>query len=318
MRSYNLRDLTIVAQSNKFNRDTLEKVFRLSELLKLFNENEELKEKYILKGGTAINLCLFDFPRLSVDIDMNFNSNCSKEEMLEMRELHRKLINAFVAQDGYTIDPKSRFTFTLDSYLLKYTNTAGTRDNIKIELNYSNRIQILESINYKVSSKLVDNESILALNKVELYGSKIAALIGRTTARDVFDVFQLINNNIILDNELDMLKKCSIFYLLTSNEFQPLDELLDLFNINMGNISFSVIRRNLIPMLHVGERIDIDTFKQTVTQFIETLFELNGDEQKYIDSFNAGEYNPGLLFDKEIADRIKEHPMVLWKMMNHK
>jgi len=132
MISYNLRDLTIVAQSNKFNRDTLEKVFRLSELLKLFNENEELKEKYILKGGTAINLCLFDFPRLSVDIDMNFNSNCSKEEMLEMRELHRKLINAFVAQDGYTIDPKSRFTFTLDSYFLKYTNAAGTRENIKI------------------------------------------------------------------------------------------------------------------------------------------------------------------------------------------
>lgn len=174
MRSYNLRDLTIVAQLNKFNLDTLEKVFRLSELLKLLNESEELKEKYILKGGTAINLCLFDFPRLSVDIDMNFNSNCSKEEILEMRELHRKLINAFVAQDGYTIDPKSRFTFTLDSYLLKYTNAAGTRDNIKIELNYSNRIQILESINYKVSSKLADNESILALlNKVELVSNRI-------------------------------------------------------------------------------------------------------------------------------------------------
>ena len=318
MRSYNLRDLTIVAKSNKFNRDTLEKVFRLAELLKLFNENEELKGKYILKGGTAINLCLFDFPRLSVDIDMNFNSNCSKEEMLEMRELHRKIINAFVAQDGYTIDPKSRFTFTLDSYLLKYTNAAGTRDNIKIELNYSNRVQILESVNYKIRSKLVDNESILALNKIELYGSKIAALIGRTTARDVFDVFQLINNNIILDNELDMLKKCSIFYLLTSNEFQPLGELFDLFKKNMENISFNVIRRNLVPVLHVGERIDIGTFKQTVIQFTETLFELTEDEQKYIDSFNAGEYNPGLLFDKEIADRIKEHPMVLWKMMNHK
>ena len=318
MISYNLRDITIVAKLNKFNRDTLEKVFRLSELLKLFNENEELIEKYILKGGTAINLCLFDFPRLSVDIDMNFNSNCSKEEMLEMRELHRKLINAFVTQDGYTIDPKSRFTFTLDSYLLKYTNAAGTRDNIKIELNYSNRIQILESVNYKINSKLVDNESILALNKVELYGSKIAALIGRTTARDVFDVFQLINNSIILDNELDMLKKCSIFYLLTSNEFQPLDQLLDIFKMNMENISFSVIRRNLIPMLHVGERIDLDPFKQTVSQFIEILFELTEAEQKYIDSFNNGEYKPELLFEKEIADRIKEHPMALWKMMNHK
>ena len=318
MRSYNIRDLTNIAQYNKFNRDTLEKVLRLSELLKLFNENEEFKGKYVLKGGTAINLCLFDFPRLSVDIDMNFNSNSSKEEMLETRELHRKLISAFVALDGYTIDPKSRFTFTLDSYLLKYTNAAGSRDNIKIELNYSNRIQILEPVNYKLSSKIIDNESILALNKVELYGSKIAALIGRTTARDIFDVFQLINKQILLDSELDMLKKCSIFYLLTSNEFQSLGDLLNQFKKNMENMSFSAIKRNLIPLLHVGERIDTDAFKQTVSQFIETLFELTETEQKYIDSFNAGEFNPELLFDKAIADRLKEHPMVLWKMMNHK
>lgn len=318
MRSYNIRDLTNIAQYNKFNRDTLEKVLRLSELLKLFNENEEFKGKYVLKGGTAINLCLFDFPRLSVDIDMNFNSNSSKEEMLETRELHRKLISAFVSLDGYTIDPKSRFTFTLDSYLLKYTNAAGSRDNIKIELNYSNRIQILEPVNYKLSSKIIDNESILALNKVELYGSKIAALIGRTTARDIFDVFQLINKQILLDSELDMLKKCSIFYLLTSNEFQSLGDLLNQFKKNMENLSFSAIKRNLIPLLHVGERIDTDAFKQTVSQFIETLFELTETEQKYIDSFNAGEFNPELLFDKAIADRLKEHPMALWKMMNHK
>jgi len=316
MRSYNIRDLTNIAQYNKFNRDTLEKVLRLSELLKLFNENEELKGKYVLKGGTAINLCLFDFPRLSVDIDMNFNSNSSKEEMLEMRELHRKLISAFVALDGYTIDPKSRFTFTLDSYLLKYTNAAGSRDNIKIELNYSNRIQILEPVIYKLSSKIIDNDSILALNKVELYGSKIAALIGRTTARDVFDVFQLVNNQIILDNELDILKKCSIFYLLMSNEFQPIGDLLNQFKKNMENLSFSTIKRNLIPLLHVGQRIDTDPFKKTVSQFIETLFELTETEQKYIDSFNAGEFKPELLFDKAIADRLKEHPMALWKMMN--
>lgn len=318
MRSYNLRNLTNIAQYNKFNRDKLEIVLRLSELLKLFNENEEFKGKYVLKGGTAINLCLFDFPRLSVDIDMNFNFNSTKEEMLEMRELHRKLISAFVALDGYTIDPKSRFTFTLDSYLLKYTNAAGSRDTIKIELNYSNRIQILEPVNYKLSSKIINNESILALNKIELYGSKIAALIGRTTARDIFDVFQLINNQILLDSELDMLKKCSIFYLLTSNEFQPFGDLLNQFKKNMENMSFRAIKRNLIPLLHVGETIYIDDFKQTVSQFIETLFKLTETEQKYIDFFNEGKFNPELLFDKTISDRLKEHPMVLWKMMNHK
>jgi predicted nucleotidyltransferase component of viral defense system len=317
MRSYNLRDLTNIAQYNKFNRDTLEKALRLSEILKLFNENEEFKGKYVLKGGTAINLCLFDFPRLSVDIDMNFNSNSSKEEMLKMRELHRKLISAFVSLDGYTIDSKSRFTFTLDSYLLKYTNAAGSRDNIKIELNYSNRVQILEPVNYELSSKIIDNKSVLALNKIELYGSKIAALIGRTTARDVFDVFQLINHKILLDNELEMLKKSSIFYLSMSNEFQPFGDLLNQFKKNLENMSFSAVKRNLIPLLHVGETIDMDVFKQSVSQFIQTLFELTETEQKYIDLFNAGEFNPELLFDKAIADRLKEHPMVLWKMTNH-
>ena len=164
----------------------------------------------------------------------------------------------------------------------------------------------------------MDNKSVLALNKVELYGSKIAALIGRTTVRDVFDLFQLINNNIIQDDELEMLKKCSIFYLLISNEFQSLNELLNQFKVNMKNISYNLIKRNLIPMLHVGEKIDAEIFKQTVTEFIEKLFELTESEQKYINLFNAGKYNPELLFNKEIADMIKEHPMALWKVFNHK
>ncbi len=60
MRSNIIRDLINIAQYNMFNRDTLEKVLRLSELLKLFNENEAFKGKYVLKGGQPlIYACLF-------------------------------------------------------------------------------------------------------------------------------------------------------------------------------------------------------------------------------------------------------------------
>lgn len=318
MLTYNLRDLNKLAKKNSFNRDTLEKVLRLSEMLKVFNEHDELKGKYILKGGTAINLCLFDFPRLSVDIDMNFNLKCTREEMLEMRELHRNIIKSTVAQEGYTVDPKSRFTFTLDSYLLKYTNAIGSSDNIKVELNYSNRIQILEAVYYKISSTIVDNEKILGLNKVELYGSKIAALIGRTTARDVYDVSKMIESKVIINTELDNLRKCSIFYLMTSNEFQTIEELINQFKSNMQNMTFRVIRRNLIPMMHTGTRIDIEPFKKNVVKFIEELFQLSKDEQEFVDSFIKGEYKPELLFDEKTASNIKEHPMAIWKMMNYK
>ena len=146
MVSYSLKDLNALAKNNNFNRDTLEKVLRLVELLKMFNESEEFKGMYVLKGGTAINLCIFDFPRLSVDIDMNFNLDCDKDEMIKIRKKHQKLIKVYVELDGYIVSDKSRYSFTLDSYLLKYTNAIGSPDNIKLELNYSNRIQIINPI----------------------------------------------------------------------------------------------------------------------------------------------------------------------------
>lgn len=44
------------------------------------------------------------------------------------------------------------------------------------------------------------------------------------------------------------------------------------------------------------------------------LMLLTKDEKAFLDKFENGEYIPELLFDdKEILDRIKEHPMAIWK-----
>ena len=317
MMNYNLRELNKLSQKCKFNRASIEKVLRLAELLKLFNTNKYLNKMYVLKGGTAINLCLFDLPRLSVDIDMNFILDCSAEKMLEIRTLHRQVIRALVQQDGYTIDSKSRYSYTLDSYLLKYNDATGNIDNMKIELNYSNRILILKPVNYEIKSEIIDNKYILGMNKIELYGSKIAALIGRTTIRDVYDVFQMISNQIISDDEMDKLRKCSIFYVLNSNEFRPIDKLLDQFRLNIENITFSTIKRNLIPMLPLETNIDFNKLKSSVVEFIFSLFTITTDENQYISFFNTGKYKPELLFDESVAKNVKNHPVVLWKMMKY-
>lgn len=37
-------------------------------------------------------------------------------------------------------------------------------------------------------------------------------------------------------------------------------------------------------------------------------------EKSFVDRFNKGIYEPDLLFDqKEIVERIKNHPMAIWK-----
>jgi predicted nucleotidyltransferase component of viral defense system len=68
-----------------FIRDTFEKVCRLTDILKFFESDALLAEVLALKGGTAINLTVFNLPRLSVDTDLDYCRNVSKDEREIMR-----------------------------------------------------------------------------------------------------------------------------------------------------------------------------------------------------------------------------------------
>ena len=57
-----------LSQQTGFVRDNLEKVYRLTEILSSLNQDERLGEKLALKGGTAINLTIFDMPQVKYDL----------------------------------------------------------------------------------------------------------------------------------------------------------------------------------------------------------------------------------------------------------
>ncbi len=86
MPMYNRAEVATLAAKYGFQRDTFEKVLRLKTVLEFFQEEKILKEHFVLKGGTSINLTIFPLPRLSVDIDMDYIPNDSKENMLTPRE----------------------------------------------------------------------------------------------------------------------------------------------------------------------------------------------------------------------------------------
>lgn len=71
-----------------FVRDTFEKVCRLADVLAFLESDALLSKTLALKGGTAINLTIFDLPRLSVDIDLDYSENVPREEMLAQRGNH--------------------------------------------------------------------------------------------------------------------------------------------------------------------------------------------------------------------------------------
>ena len=92
------------AKATGFRVEILEKVARLLDLLDGFNRHPYLKERLVLKGGTALNLFVFDVPRLSIDIDLNYVGQIDREAMLAERPEVERAFGAVCGRAGIAID----------------------------------------------------------------------------------------------------------------------------------------------------------------------------------------------------------------------
>ncbi len=311
---YTKSELAEKANELNFVRDTLEKVLRLSEILNYLNTNPLTKEHLVLKGGTAINLTVFNLPRLSVDIDLDFAQNLSRDDMMSTRERIREDIKIYMSTQGYAISPRSKAYHSLDSFVFTYTNLGGMNDNIKIEINYSLRAHIFEPSLRKMSVPGVNADALIkTLPPMELYAAKINALIGRAAARDLYDIHNMIKFGLFDESELPLLRKCVVFYTAISQ-----DEIPDEYDFKRFNaITNRKIKTDLLPVIQKGEFFELENVKITVAEFLNELLVLEDNERKFLDEFKAKKYHPELLFnDTDILDRIKEHPMALWKIQN--
>jgi len=312
MYNYTKKDLDKVATETGFIRDNLEKVFRLCEILQYLNKNQLFAEHLALKGGTAINLTVFDMPRLSVDIDLDFTKECNREEMLEIRtSINDNLLNFMFAQ-GYALSPNTKNPHSLDSWGFYYQNSVGNRDSIRIEINYSMRNHIFPIEKKKINVEFLNIEyEVNTLATLELFGSKIKALIERTAARDLYDVQNMLKYNVIQADKQDLLRKIIVFYLVIGVK-KKVELPFDFENIN--GLKYSQIRANLIPVLKKNEKFDFEAAKTIVKDYLSKLMVLTDNEKLFIENFNQGTYQPELLFDDEdVIERIKEHPMAVWR-----
>jgi predicted nucleotidyltransferase component of viral defense system len=312
MYNYSKSFLEKVAKETGFIRDNLEKVFRLCNILQFVNTHAVLKEYLVLKGGTAINLTVFNIPRLSVDIDLDFSKACRRDEMINVRKSINDLLLNYMFSQGYALSPNTKNPHSLDSWVFYFQNAGGNKDNIKIEINYSMRNHILPLTKNKVKVEYLKVEDEwTTLSPIELFGGKIKALMDRAAPRDLYDVGNMINNNIIQHSERDLLHKIVLFYLVLGSK-KMIAYPFDFENINA--IEYYQIRTNLVPVLKKNEPFDFVTAKTTVMDYLSRLMILSENEKLFVDKFNQGIYQPDLLFDDEgIIARIKEHPMAIWK-----
>lgn len=257
---------------------------------------------FALKGGTAINMFIWDMPRLSVDIDLTYlpfdDRAAAMRNIAEALHHIRMRIEAAIPKCKVTPIEQNDGQ---ESRLI--CQTAGAQ--IKIEVNTIMRGAIFEPQEMDISDT-VEKEfgrfvTMRVVAPAELFGGKICAALDRQHPRDLFDIDQLFDRGGLTDD----IRQGFLICLLSGS--RPLHEMLDphildqrrAFATQFAGMTqqpfsyqdFEMARERLIRELHAG--------------FSET-------DRRFLLAFKAGAPDWSLFPHK----RLKDLPAVQWKLLN--
>lgn len=310
---YDKKQIQQIAAEHSYTATNVEKVIRLCLILDDLNNLDEFAGKLLLKGGTAINLVAFDeLPRLSVDLDLDFAVNLSKDDMMVERYKINNYISSYAENAYYTLSNRS--SYILDSKSLLYTTTTGSLDKIKLDINYHSRCHVYPYVISEIEApfKLLERHIKVAhLNIIELFAGKIKALYERCKPRDIFDIYTLAQSGLLTtDDERNALRRCTVLYSVLGNADKPNLLKQDLNEIR--KIPFQALKTQLLPMLHTQlGRFDKDQLLDTAVEYLKNLMILEDAETEFIERFFNGDFRPELLFDKPTSDNLRQHPVIL-------
>ncbi len=150
------------------------------------------------------------------------------------------------------------------------------------------------------------------LDPLELYASKVNAMLSRQASRDLYDVYQMIRKGIIKD--IQLLRKCLVFYNLVGGR-------MDIDTVTSDTLQkyrYDEIKKYLKPVLSKIDDFSYERAVLVVREYLDELLSLNDLEKQFCIDFRNGIYKPGLLFeDDEIIRRIHNHPMAILRTRAH-
>ena len=153
---------------------------------------------------------------------------------------------------------------------------------------------------------------INVLANEELIGSKINALLTRTSPRDLYDTYSLFKLGLITNKIL--IKKIAIFYVCLGCDIPiNFEEILNKALHKIQSLNSQKVKEKLMPMLNKGIKFDVNEATSFVFTAIKALFILYSNDIEFINNFNSKSFIPDILFKGYQTEDVSKHPMVLWK-----
>ncbi|MBW1810259.1 MAG: nucleotidyl transferase AbiEii/AbiGii toxin family protein [Deltaproteobacteria bacterium] len=306
------------AAATGFGTEVLEKVIRLLELLDTLRMHPFLKPRIVLKGGTALNLFVFDVPRLSVDIDLNYIGAANRETMLADRPKVEQAIQAVCGRLGIQVK-RAPSEHAGGKWRLSYTTITRRPGTLELDMNFMLRTPLWPHA--AADSGLVEPFAVTGipiLDVHELAAGKLAALFGRSASRDLFDVREILRRG-----DLDRTKLRLGFVVYGGINRRDWREVsLDDVQTNPDEVD-----RQLVPLLRGDMAPDRDHIQIWTEQLVADCRDLlsavlpfEPQEREFLNQLNdRGDIAAELLTkDAGLQSVIQAHPALLWKALNVK
>ncbi len=303
------------AEATGFRPDVLEKVAHLLGLLEALCGHPFLRGKLALKGGTALNLFLFDAPRLSVDIDLNYVGAESREAMLEERPRIEEAMRAVFGREDFEVR-RVPGEHAGGKWSLRYAAASGQRGGIEVDLNYMYRVPLWPVA--PTDSHPVGNwqaRGIPVLDIHELAAGKLAALLARRKARDLFDSRLIFS---IDGLDLERLRTAFAVYGAMNRR--------DWRTVSVADVTFdgAELAGQLLPALRTGvvRNVEATSYGESLAvecrDALSALLPFNDAEMAFLDLLlDGGEIDATILTnDADLQRRIQAQPMLEWKAQN--
>jgi len=311
-------DILPIAEKTGFRIEMIEKVLLLINLLNTLNSHPFLKGKWVLKGGTALNLFLLNLPRLSIDIDINYIGEADREKMLAERPGVEQAAQAVFSREGFIVKrlPEQHAG---GKWRLGYQSITGQPGNLEVDINFMYR-QPLYDISI-VDSHLFGDfvaKKIPVLDLHELAAGKLAALLSRGQARDLYDCYQILSINGI---KKDYLRIAFVVYGAMNRKdwrtvsIEDLDfGIAELSRQLMPTLNIEILKKNT-PPAQFGEKLLNNCRKS-----LSLVLPLKDKEMEFLNHLlDNGEIVPSILTsDKTLIRKIKKQPLLEWKALNVK
>lgn len=254
---------------------------------------------FALKGGTAINLFIRNFPRLSVDIDLAY---------LPLETRQKALTNAHSALLRITqrLNELPELSATLQDNKPDELRiiVSSKQAQIKIEVSPVTRGTLLEAKEKDIIEE-VENEfgfaAIQVVSLADLYGGKLCAALDRQHPRDLFDIKILLEEDGI-DRSI-----FNGFIVYTLSHNRPISEVME---PNLKDIS-GVFNSEFHEMTKAP--ISLEELTCIPKKMLDALkFHFTQKDYDFLMSFKRGDPDWSIAPHQHIQDL----PAVKWKLAN--